>query len=161
STPNTVPVAKAKDVAVFASPVACNAPASVNDGSLDADGDALTITQSPAGPYALGTTPVRLTVVDPRGATSQATGSVTVVDNTPPSVSCPAPISVPTAPGLCSAKVSFTPTATDTCSPPASIVSSRASGSTFSLGTTLVTSTATDGALNSAACTFPVTVVDQ
>jgi hypothetical protein len=161
STPNTVPIAKAKNITVFASPVACNAPASVNDGSFDADGDALTITQSPAGPYAIGTTPVLLTVVDPRGATSQATGSVTVVDNTPPSVSCPAPVSVPSAPGLCSATVSFTPTATDTCSPPASIVSAPASGSSFPVGTTLVTSTATDGALNSAACTFPVTVVDQ
>jgi Subtilase family len=84
--PNQVPVAKAKAVTVFASAVACNAPASVDDGSFDADGDPLTITQSPAGPYAIGTTAVLLTVTDSKGATSQATGSVTVVDNQPPAI---------------------------------------------------------------------------
>jgi hypothetical protein len=89
SAPNNVPVAKAKSVTVSASPVTCGAAASVDDGSFDPDGDALTITQSPAGPYAIGTTSVLLTVVDPRGATSQATGSVTVVDDTPPSITCP------------------------------------------------------------------------
>jgi hypothetical protein len=161
SAPNAVPVAKAKNVTVSASAVACVAPASVDDGSFDPDGDALTITQSPAGPYALGTTPVLLTVVDPRGATSQATGSVTVMDDTPPSISCPAPITVPAAPGTCSAVVAFTPTASDTCSPPASIVSTPASGSLFAVGTTTVTSTAKDAVLNSASCSFPVTVVDQ
>ena len=158
---NQVPVARAKSVTAFAGAVSCIAPASVDDGSFDPDGDALTITQSPAGPYALGTTPVLLTVVDPRGATSQATGSVTVVDNTPPSIICPAPINVPAAPGTCSAAVAFAPAATDTCSAPASIVSTPSSGSIFAVGTTTVQSTATDGALNSASCAFPVTVVDQ
>jgi Subtilase family/HYR domain len=161
SAPNQVPIAKAKNVTVFASALTCIASASIDDGSSDPDGDPLTITQSPAGPYALGTTPVLLTVVDPRGATSQATGSVTVVDNTPPSIVCPAPITVPAAPGTCSATVAFTPTASDTCSPPASIVSTPASGSIFPIGTTMVTSKATDAALNFATCTFPVTVVDQ
>jgi hypothetical protein len=160
SAPNAVPVAKAKNVNVFASPLTCNAPASVNDGSFDADGQPLTITQSPAGPYSLGTTPVLLTVVDPRGATSQANGAVTVTDNTPPTVTCPAPISVANAPGLCSAKVSFTPTAADTCSPPVSVVSAPLSGASYPVGTTLVTTTATDSALNPATCSFPVTVVD-
>jgi hypothetical protein len=159
--PNQVPVAKAKAVTVFASAIACNAAASVDDGSFDADGDPLTITQSPAGPYTIGTTPVLLTVTDSKGATSQATGSVTVVDNTPPTIVCPAPITVSTAPGVCSAPVSFTPTATDTCSNPVGIVSSPASGSTFALGTTTVTSTATDAAGNSASCTIPITVVDN
>ena len=85
SAPNRVPVAKAKNVTVSAGP-ACSAGASIDDGSFDPDGDPLTITQSPAGPYALGTTSVLLTVVDPRGATSQATGTVTVVDDTPPAI---------------------------------------------------------------------------
>jgi hypothetical protein len=84
--PNQVPVAKAKNVTVAAG-ADCMANASVDDGSFDPDGDAITVTQSPAGPYPLGTTNVLLTVTDPRGATSQAWGSVTVVDATPPSVS--------------------------------------------------------------------------
>jgi hypothetical protein len=83
--PNQVPVAKAKDVTVPAGPD-CTANASIDDGSFDPDGDPLAITQSPAGPYPLGTTNVLLTVTDPKGATSQASATVTVVDATPPAV---------------------------------------------------------------------------
>ena len=61
---------------------------------------------------------VLLTVVDPSGATSQATATVTVVDQTPPAISCPAPITVSTSPGACSAPVVFATTASDICSPP-------------------------------------------
>ena len=86
ATPNQVPVAKAKNVTVSAG-ADCTANASIDDGSFDADGQPLTITQSPAGPYPLGTTTVLLTVTDPFGATSQATATVTVVDTTPPTVS--------------------------------------------------------------------------
>lgn len=82
---NQVPVAKANNVTVAAGPD-CNASASVDDGSFDADGDPLTITQSPAGPYPVGTTNVLLTVMDPSGATSQAMATVTVVDSTGPDV---------------------------------------------------------------------------
>jgi hypothetical protein len=86
STPNEVPVAQCQNVTVSAGSD-CTANASVNNGSFDADGDALTIVQSPAGPYPLGVTNVLLTVSDPRGATSQCTATVTVVDTTPPSIS--------------------------------------------------------------------------
>jgi hypothetical protein len=84
-TVNQVPVARAKNVTVSAGPD-CTANASIDDGSFDPDGDPLTITQSPAGPYPLGTTNVLLTVVDPSGATAQATATVTVVDNTGPDI---------------------------------------------------------------------------
>jgi hypothetical protein len=139
----------------------CGAAASVDDGSSDEDGDALTVTQSPAGPYPLGSTPVLLTVVDPKGATSQATATVTVTDATAPAISCPAPLVVSASPGACSAPVTFTPTATDACSPPVTIVSTPASGSIFAVGTTTVTSTATDAAGNAASCPVTVTVVDH
>lgn len=86
TTPNQVPVAKAKNVTIPAGPD-CTANASIDDGSFDPDGDPLVITQSPAGPYPLGTTNVLLTVMDPRGATSQASATVTVVDTTGPDVS--------------------------------------------------------------------------
>jgi hypothetical protein len=82
---NQVPVAKAKNVTVPAGPD-CTANASVDDGSFDPDGDPITITQSPAGPYPIGTTNALLTVKDPRGATSQASATVTVVDATAPDV---------------------------------------------------------------------------
>jgi hypothetical protein len=83
--PNHPPVAKAHDVTVSANNL-CQANASIDNGSFDPDGNPLTISQSPAGPYALGATPVLLTVMDPSGATSQASANVKVVDGTPPSV---------------------------------------------------------------------------
>jgi hypothetical protein len=79
ATPNQVPIARARNVTVVAG-AGGTAAASINDGSSDGDGDALTITQSPPGPYAVGATPVLLTVVDPKGATSQASATVTVVN---------------------------------------------------------------------------------
>ena len=78
---NHVPLAIARDVTVPAD-VSGTADASVDNGSSDADGDPLTITQSPAGPYPIGQTTVLLTVRDPHGATSQATAVVTVVSTT-------------------------------------------------------------------------------
>src|SRR5204863_8336508 len=62
------------------------APASIDDGSSDADGDPLTLTQSPPSPYPIGQTPVVLTVIDPKGAASQATATVTV-GSAPPAIS--------------------------------------------------------------------------
>jgi hypothetical protein len=158
--PNRVPVAKATDITVFADHT-CGASASIDDGSEDADGDALTITQSPAGPYPLGTTPVRLTVVDPSGATSQANGSVTVVDTTAPAITCAAPITVSAPPGACSAPVPIATTASEACSPSVTIVSTHPTESIFPVGTTTVTFTATDAAANSASCPVVVTVLDN
>ncbi len=82
TTPNQAPVAKAKNITIPAG-TDCMADGSVDDGSFDPDGDPLTITQSPSGPYPLGTTNVVLTVRDSRGATSQATATVTVFDGVP------------------------------------------------------------------------------
>jgi len=80
-TPNQVPVAKVKNVTVSADEN-CEADASIDDGSFDPDGNPVTITQSPAGPYPLGTTNVLLTITDSFGATSQASATVTVEDST-------------------------------------------------------------------------------
>jgi predicted permease len=60
------------------------ANASVDNGSYDPDGDSITLTQSPAGPYPKGNTLVTLTVTDSKGASRQCTGMVTVKDITPP-----------------------------------------------------------------------------
>ncbi|MGE5205524.1 MAG: S8 family serine peptidase [Chlamydiota bacterium] len=77
---NQLPVAVARDVSVIAANVGGTAGATVDDGSSDPDGDAITLTHVPAGPYAVGTTSVRLTVVDEHGATAQTTASVTVIN---------------------------------------------------------------------------------
>src|SRR5690606_2323122 len=62
-------------------------------------------------------------------------------------------------PGSCDAVVEWTaPTASDNCS--VLLSSSHNSGDVFLVGTTTVTYTATDGAGNTATCSFNVTVVD-
>ena len=43
----------------------------------------------PAGPFSLGATPVTLTCADPSGATGSCTATVTVVDQTPPTLTPP------------------------------------------------------------------------
>ena len=78
---NQVPVAVVHDVRVVAGGGG-TANASIDNGSFDPDGDPLTITQSPPGPYPAGRTNVLLTVVDPKGATAQASAVVTVASPT-------------------------------------------------------------------------------
>lgn len=88
-----------------------------------------------------------------------ASQTITVIDNTPPTITCPANITVNAPVGTCSAVVNFTVNTSDNCSVP-SVVTSKASGSVFALGTTTVVATATDAAGNSQSCSFTVTVKD-
>jgi CSLREA domain-containing protein/uncharacterized repeat protein (TIGR01451 family) len=80
---NFPPVAQCQNVTVSAD-ASCQGSASVNNGSSDPDGDLLTLVQSPAGPYSLGSTPVTLTVTDAVGASASCQATVMVVDQTPP-----------------------------------------------------------------------------
>ena len=135
----------------------CVATASIDDGSFSSNaGDTITLVQSPPGPYPLGETSVTLTVTDNHGASNSCVATVTVVDRTPPVITCPANI-VTDATSRSGAVVSIAPTASDNCSL-ASVTSSPASGSAFAIGDTTVSCTATDAAGNQAACTLIVHV---
>ena len=162
--PNQFPIARAAAVTVLAGPT-CSATASIDNGSSDPEGGPLTFSQSPAGPYALGTTPVQMTVFDNKGAFAQASANVTVVDMTAPTINCPADIVVNNTPGLCSASVTITPaTATDNCSTP-TVNGIRSDGqplaAIYPVGTTMITWTATDAAGNQSSCVQKVTVKDN
>ncbi|KAA3625392.1 MAG: hypothetical protein DWQ02_21820, partial [Bacteroidetes bacterium] len=66
-------------------------PSEFDGGSSDPEGQTLTYSVSPMGPYPLGTTNVSLTVTDPFGLSSTCNASITVEDNTPPTINnCPA-----------------------------------------------------------------------
>jgi N-acetylneuraminic acid mutarotase len=156
---NNSPQAVCQNVTVSAGPN-CAASASIDNGSFDPDGDAITITQDPPGPYPLGNTLVTLTVTDSNGASSQCTATVTVIDDTAPSISCPANIAQSADPGQCSAAINYAvPTASDNCSS-ATTVCAPSPGSAFAVGTTTVVCTATDSVGNTASCSFTVNVND-
>src|SRR5512139_1107496 len=88
-----------------------------------------------------------------RSAPMWSSGLAPMPAATPPPV-------VNAAAGLCSSNVTFSVTATDNCGTVTNIVSVPASGSTFPVGVTTVTNTATDSSGNRTVCTFTVTVRD-
>jgi hypothetical protein len=105
---------------------------------------------------------VNCSATDAAGNTANGSFDVTVVDTTAPSLSdTPSDISVEATSGT-GEVVNYTdPTAADSVSPAAPIVSCvPASGSVFALGATVVTCSATDDAGNTGQSQFTVTVSD-
>jgi hypothetical protein len=155
---NSPPVALCASVTVSAD-ANCMASASIDNGSFDPDpGDSVSLSQSPAGPYPRGTNVVTLTVTDNHGATSSCTALVIVKDTTPPSVSCP-PNQVVNATMPSGAVVNYpNAVASDNCGIH-SLTYSKNAGTVFPIGTTTVTTRATDVAGNTTTCTFTVTVL--
>jgi len=78
-------------------------------------------------------------------------------DKTPPTIDCPTGITVDAMAPI-GAYVAYTVTVTDNMDPSPTVTYSHPSGSTFPVGTTTVTVTATDWRHNSTTCTFDVTV---
>jgi len=153
---NQPPVAICQNVTVNAD-ATCQGTGTVNNGSYDPDGQPgpFTVSESPAGSFALGSHPVTVTAND-GAATAQCVGTVTVVDATPPAVSCPASQTLDTC-STDGAVASFQASATDNCGP-APVTCAYASGSNFPVGTTSVACSAADGSGNSSTCSFNVTV---
>jgi hypothetical protein len=110
--------------------------------------------------FPLGTTTVTCTATDTHGNTGSASFTVTVNDTTPPVLTVPANATVEAA-SPAGVVFTYTASATDTvdtalgasCAPP--------SGSTFLLGTTTVTCTATDAHGNVGSGSFTVTAYRQ
>jgi probable HAF family extracellular repeat protein len=163
---NRPPVAVCKNVTATAGS-SCTAPASINNGSYDPDGDSIILTQTPPGPYPRGNTSVTLTVTDSKGASSQCSGTATVIDNTPPAVTAPAAVTKYTGPGAtsCGTIISDaslgTVVANDNCPGVTVTRSGVPANNSFPVGTATVTYTAKDAAGNTATATQVVTVVDN
>ncbi len=161
--PNTAPVAKCKAVTVAAGG-SCQAPASIDDGSSDPDGDSITLSQSPAGPYSLGTTLVTLSVTDSNAAASFCRAEVTVVDQTAPTASCPLPTAA-SANASCKAAIpNVLPgvIVADNCTAAGSLLKAQSPlvGTLVGLGSTPIGVTVTDAATNASSCTTAFTVSD-
>jgi hypothetical protein len=110
--------------------------------------------------FNVGTNAVTCTATDSMGATANCSFDVIVRDAAAPSITCPAPIVTNVAnAGDTNVVVTYTtPTATDSCPGSVGVVCVPASGSSFPVGVTTVTCTATDAAGNTANCSFTVTV---
>ncbi|UVK37536.1 HYR domain-containing protein [Mesorhizobium sp. AR10] len=123
----------------------------------------LLLTDGPAShsAFALGTTMVSYSATDPSGNATTGSFTVTVEDHEAPVVTLPAPITDNAPAGAAGKAVAFAATATDNVDANPTVSCAPASGSTFSIGETTVSCTATDQAGNTSdATTFKVTVND-
>ncbi|CAM3500744.1 M36 family metallopeptidase [Aequorivita lipolytica] len=135
----------------------------VDGGSTDACGIASTsidITDFTCAD--IGPNNVTLTVTDVNGNTSTCVAVVTVEDDLPPTIVCPANITANTDLGMCSAAVSF-PMAIglDNCSVTVAQTGGLSSGGDFPVGISTIEFTATDGSGNTTVCSFTITVTDN
>ncbi|MEM6801558.1 MAG: HYR domain-containing protein, partial [Bacteroidota bacterium] len=112
--------------------------------------------------FPLGTSVVSYDYTDLGGNTVSCSFNVTVVDNEVPQILCPADISVTASATTCDAVVSYPGvTASDNCPGTISIslIAGFSSGSSFPVGTTVVSYQAVDAAGNINSCSFNVNVL--
>jgi hypothetical protein len=119
------------------------------------------VTNSPGSTFLIGTHTVTYTVRDAAMNVGNCSFTVTVGDTQPPVVTCPSNVAQNTDSGQATAVVTWSPaSATDNAGVGAP-TPSHAIGSTFSLGATVVTYTATDVNGLTGTCTFTVTISDN
>src|ERR671931_534775 len=167
TTEDSTPVQQTGTVTVQdTTPPSVTAPANVSASTSDASASdvvdgSLPATCSPSSgsKFPVGTTTVTCSATDSHGNTGSASFSVTVTinDTTPPVVSVPGDFSVETE-STGGGIVTFSASATDNVDGPLPVTCSPASGSTFPVGTTKVTCTATDSHQNTGSADFNVTV---
>jgi gliding motility-associated-like protein len=142
-------------VITYAAPTffdACSSTMAQTDGSGLTSGDF----------FPVGVTNQTYTITDPSGNTTSYTFTVTIVDNQLPVITnCPANMTLAASPTSCNALANWiAPSGSDNC-PGVVVSSTHAPGSSFPVGTTTVTYTATDASNNQATCSFTVTVLDN
>ncbi len=128
------------------------------------DGIPVIIAMTPSYPsinnVPCGTIPVTFTAADQCGNDTTIYSSIIISDTTPPTITCPGPVSNVADIGKCFASsINLgTPTATDNCS---SVTFTNDAPATFPVGVTTVTWTGTDACGNSSTCSQTVTVTDN
>lgn len=124
------------------------------------DGTLSTSCTPPSGSsFEVGTSNVVCAVTDAHGNTGSATFTVTISDKTAPALFLPSEV-VAEATSAAGAAISYAVSAADLVDGPLTPSCSIPSGSTFALGDTTVSCTATDAAGNVSSGSFPVKVRD-
>ncbi len=122
---------------------------------------AVNCTPASGSTFTLGATAVSCSATDRYGNSTSNGFTVTVVDTTPPALTVPGNVTADST-SAAGAVVSYTAaTAMDLVDANPSVGCKPPSGSTFPVGTTTVTCTATDASGNSTTKQFTVTVVDK
>ncbi len=153
---NSRPLALCKaDHTVCANTETCDAVVNIDDGSYDVDGDAITLTQAPAGPYDIGENLITLTARDPGGLTHNCTTNVTVKDCDPPTIKCPKPLIVRCENSNGTTFIEPPAAKVHDCS---NVVVTTPDAELFHLGTTVVTYTAVDELGMESACDLEITI---
>lgn len=129
--------------------------------ATDSIDGALTATCTPisGSTFAMGTTTVNCSAIDLNNNTANGSFTVTVQDTTAPTLNVPANISVE-ATSAAGNVVTFSASASDLVAGSVPATCIPASGSTFPVGTTSVTCSATDNNSNTATGSFNVAVND-
>jgi len=111
--------------------------------------------------YPLGTTVVTFTATDAAGHSASCSTRVTVVDDTPPRLTCPDDVAKGTGPDDtdCQVPVPLEATVADNCDDAPSLNSDELP--VYPLGTTTVTFTGTDFSGNTSSCATEVTIFDD
>jgi cysteine-rich repeat protein len=153
---NTAPVAVCDSPTVCADPGRCSASVTtLGSRSFDPDGDALTISQAPPGPYAVGEHAVAVTVSDSALA-SQCTSQLAVHDCEPPVLRCPADFAVECTSAGSAPVGPPAATATDNCG----VTVQPPDAGRLALGSHQLMYAASDPSDNRTRCTTTVTVQD-
>jgi hypothetical protein len=124
----------------------------------------VTVTETSTGAGSVASPKIitrRFTATDGSGNSASDDQVITVIDPTPPTISCPSDIAVylPLNSTDISTVVNFSVTGSDNCGTP-TITTNAPAGNIFPVGTTTVIATATDAAGNtSTSCSFNVTVL--
>ncbi|HKQ07160.1 MAG TPA: HYR domain-containing protein [Blastocatellia bacterium] len=137
-------------------PNQCSAVVTYADPTTTGTCGVAACTPTSGSTFQKGTTTVTCTTTAGPGCTF----TVTVNDTQPPSITCPANVTVVSpAPGSGATATYPPPVASDNC-PGVTTACTPPSGSMFPIGTTTVTCTATDTSGNTATCSFTVSVFD-
>ncbi|KFE62762.1 hypothetical protein DB31_3876 [Hyalangium minutum] len=151
---NRPPVARCRPVHLSAGPSCGGVGASINDGSFDPDDNLVGCVQS-ATAFEVGSTQATLTCTDAGGQVSSCTALVNVVDDSAPSISCPAASSFECG----TAQAAVLPAhANDNCVAP--FVTHTLQGEGYTLGTPRTVRWLASDGTNEATCSTSITMVD-
>lgn len=155
------------DIIANAEPGECEAVVTFDPPTAEDPCSDVTVTQT-GGPasgstFPAGTTEIEFTAEDEFGNMDVCTFNVIVVDDSPPTITCPDDIDVGNDPANCDAIVNYpAPVVNDNCGvAEVNLIAGLPSGAVFPIGVTTVTYEAVDLSGTTAECSFTVTVTDD